>query len=166
MLIDGKGRLFSKINIVDLFVIVLILSVIPMFLMGHKVINAKIPAVVKKEVVVRVEAKFYRVIPELAKVMAEGDVEQDDSGKTVGKLVKIISNEQPEILTINATGVNENKLQFVPDPNYRNIKLLLELTVEEGRSIKYRGSVVKIGNPIVFTTDLYYIEGTITDVKR
>ncbi len=166
MLIDEKGRLFGKINVVDLFVVVLILLVIPMFFIEHKVISAKIPSVIKKDITVRVEARFDRVIPELAKVMAEGDVEQDDSGKRLGKLVKIISDEQPKIFTVNATGVNENMLQFVPDANYRDIKVLLELSVEEGRTIKYRGGVIKIGNPIEFTTDLYHIQGTITGVKK
>jgi len=166
MLIDEKGRIFGKINIIDLFVIVLILSVVPMYFMGHKVINAKIPVVIKEDIVVRVEARFDRVIPELAKVMAEGDAEKDDSGRTLGKLVKVISNEPSRVLTMNSTGVTEDKLQFVPDPDHRDIKALLELTVEDSGSIKYRGSVMKIGNPIIFTTDLYYVQGTVTDVKR
>lgn len=38
-IIDGKGRLFSKINIIDLLVILFLLSITPMFYFGYRIIT-------------------------------------------------------------------------------------------------------------------------------
>lgn len=40
-IIDKNGRLFGKINIIDFFLLVLLISTIPAFYYGHKVMTAK-----------------------------------------------------------------------------------------------------------------------------
>ena len=41
MIIDDKGRVFGKINIIDLLVVIFILSLTPMFWYGYKIFNKK-----------------------------------------------------------------------------------------------------------------------------
>jgi len=45
MIIDEKGILFGKINIIDFLAIVFILALLPMFWYGYKIINKQPPEV-------------------------------------------------------------------------------------------------------------------------
>lgn len=167
MLIDEKGRIFGKLNIIDFLIICFILIVVPMFFIAGKLMNAKKVDIVAKEAKVTIEAKFGKIIPELARVLKEGDIEEDESGKQIGRLVKIISNEQQRFLALDMSDAGENKVGLAQDSNFREIKAILELKCkEEKRSIVYRGYYIKIGNNINFSTNLYSIQGIITDIKR
>jgi len=103
-------------------------------------------------------------MPELAKVLKEGNLEKDQNGKPIGKLVKIISDSPTDCTCGNNQGMG-------PHSDYRDIKAIFDLTCTEERGAPvYRGystkNIIKIGNSINFSTDLYSIEGIITGVER
>ena len=155
-IIDERGSLFGKINIIDLFVVILILSVIPMVMWGNRL--ASHPKSLPKETkeTIEVKIKLNAIIPELAEVIKEGDVEEDKSG-IVGRIVKIISNEPQKILSMG-----ENI-----ESGYREIRLLLELSCVVGEgTIKYGNNVLRIGAGLTFTTDLYTVGGVIIGIER
>jgi hypothetical protein len=166
MLIDEKGRLFGKFNVIDLAVILIVFAMVPMFIIGGKIMGAKkVESEVKRETLT-VAVKFMKIIPELAGVMKEGDVEKDETGKPVGKLVKIISDQPQKLLAIDVN-MSGDKLGLATDMSYREIKVLFELNcVIDKRVPVYRGYVVKIGNSLAFSTDLYSLQGTITDIRK
>ena len=152
-IIDERGSLFGKINIIDLFVVILILSVIPMVIWGSRL--ASHPESLPKETI-EVKIKLNAIIPELAEVIKEGDVEEDKSG-IVGRIVKIISNEPQKILSMG-----ENI-----ESGYREIRLLLELSCVVGEgTIKYGNNVLRIGAGLTFTTDIYTVGGVIIGIER
>lgn len=167
MLIDEKGRLFGKVNIIDFLIVLFILIVVPMYIIGGKILSAKKTEVTVRAVTASVEVKFTRIMPELAKALKEGDLEYDEGGQPVGRLVKIISNEQQRFIALDVAGAGENKLILAQDSNCREIRAVFELKcMEEGRNLVYRGCLIKIGSPVNFSTDLYNVSGVITDVKR
>ena len=54
MLIDEKGKIFGKINIIDLGVIIFILSLVPMIYFGYKIF-------IKQPVVLDQEKEFIEI---------------------------------------------------------------------------------------------------------
>jgi len=166
MIIDEKGRIFGKINVIDFAVLLFIVIIIPMFFISNKIINVKKPEAIKQEVVIPVEVKFIRVMPEFAKVMKEGDIAKDENGKVTGKLIKIIK-EEPSRVSLSSYDGGVKDLSVISDLDCRDIKASFELNcVVENSVFVYRGYAVKIGNPLVFSTDLYCLQGIITGVNK
>jgi hypothetical protein len=166
MVIDEKGRLFGKFNVIDLAVVLIVFAMVPMFIIGGKIMGAKrVESEVKHETLT-VAVKFTKIIPELAGVMKEGDIEKGENNKPIGKLIKIISNEPQKLLAIDVN-MSGDKLGLATDMSYREIKALFELDcVIEKRAPVYHGYVVKIGNSLIFSTDLYSLQGTITEIRK
>ena len=91
-IIDEKGRIFGKINVIDFITIVLIVSIVPMFYFGSELVAFKRPAK-NRAVRLEVQIKFPRVIPEVASVISEGDSDGKKDVKGTGFLKKIIINK-------------------------------------------------------------------------
>lgn len=166
MIIDNKGRIFGKINIIDFLVVLFILVLVPLFFIGNKILSAKKVEVVAEETPLTVEVRFSKIMPELANVLQEGDLQRNEMGNIVGKLVKIVSNEPTKIQLIELSGYSGNKFD-ISDSDCREIKALFELIcVKRSGNFIYGGHIIKIGNQVSFSTDLYSIQGVITGVKR
>ena len=89
-LIDAKGRLFGKINIVDFFIIVLLIVIIPGFFYVYTVL-AKRPAWVPSKWV-KVEAVTF-TIPEIADIIKPGDIHYAFK-KPRAKVLKILERDE------------------------------------------------------------------------
>lgn len=85
-IIDDKGRLFGKINIVDFLILVCVAVLIPAFIGTYKILQKKPERVPSRWI--RVEAVTF-VIPEFLGLMKEGDVGYDDNGKQDSELLRI-----------------------------------------------------------------------------
>ena len=108
---------------------------------------------------VEVKIKFTGVIPELAKVLTEGDTESDPFGRTVGRLKVIVSNKPSESSILS---IEQNKFVTIPQPFYKDITGSLDILCIEKEGILYfKNYPVKIGNMITFTTVNYSIQGLI-----
>jgi hypothetical protein len=167
MLIDDKGRLFGKINLVDFLVALLLVCIIPVYYIGNMTARSKKPQVEVKIIKVEVQVKFSRVIPELAKRLAEGDVDRDEKGRIIGVLRKVVSNTPPELIAIDMIGIKDNKAVITTGSDYREIVAIFDINCfEESHTLYYRSYPIKIGNQVVFMTDLYSIMGIITDIKK
>ena len=90
-IIDEKGRLFGKINIVDFLIIVLILIVIPAFLHIYKIMGER-PVLVPYKWI-KAEAVTF-TIPEIAKLIKEGDASYDYYGTMDARLIRIIKKDK------------------------------------------------------------------------
>lgn len=86
-IIDEKGRLFGKINILDFLIIVLILVIIPGFFSIYKILG-KTPVRIPHEWIT-VEAVTF-TISEIAELIEAGDMSVDGFGNPDGKLVKVL----------------------------------------------------------------------------
>ena len=87
--IDKKGRLFGKINIVDFFIIVLVMFIIPGFLYTYKVL-AKRPTWVPTKWV-KVEAVAF-TMPEIVDIIKPGGTYYA-FGEPRAKIVRILERE-------------------------------------------------------------------------
>ncbi len=161
-MIDEKGRVFGKINIIDFIFVVLLLSVIPAFYYGNRLTEMKKPAEKTYEKVIA-EIKFPKIMPELASVVREGDVDKDPGGGAAGVLKKIISSENSRFA---ALGKND-QVVIMEDPTAKDIQASFELNcVNDNGSLDFEGYPVKIGSNIVFTTDLYSMQGIVVKIEK
>jgi len=108
------------------------------------------------------QVKFFLLVPEIAKVVHQGDVEKDALGKTIARIGSIISNEPALVTTVD---VDEDKFISIRHPFEKDITAALKaLCVENEGSYYFKSNLVKMGNNIVFNTDLYSISGLIVGI--
>ncbi len=164
-LIDEKGKIFGKINLIDFLVILFLIGLTPIFYLGNEVLSRK--KIVKDFKKVSVQVKCAGVMPELASVFHEGDVVKDNDGNAIGVLKKIISDVPSEIITINQFNLRNNDYFLVPNPSGKDVVCLFEINCTEERGVLYFNNYpVKIGSGIVLNTDIYNIQGVIIDFDR
>jgi hypothetical protein len=116
---------------------------------------------VPKEKWLTLQARFEGVIPEIAKIIQAGDAERDASGRVVGRVASIITNELSRVLALK-----EDKFVTFQHPYLRDIVAILEiLCVEKDGVYYFKNYPVKIGNNLVFSTELYSLSGVITGLE-
>ena len=114
-----------------------------------------------KEKWLKVQVKFSAIIPELATLLVEGDIDKEPVNKIVARLLKVVSNKPSETLVLQT-----NTFVTIAHPFYKDIIGNLDFLCTEKDGILYfKNYPVKIGNPITFTTELYSITGTIIGIK-
>lgn len=158
-IIDQKGRLFGLINIIDLLVVLLLLSFIPLLYRVYETFKLE-KNMVQELVFARVE--FSDMTPEFVKVVSKGDTEKDASGNLVGKLVNISSAEPSKVWVV----VDNKILGAISHPTKKDLIIdAMLLCAKRDGVLFYKNSQVKIGNTISFTTDLYNFTGKIVGLK-
>ena len=161
-IIDGKGRLFGKINVIDFMVIVFILSFLPIVYYGYRIINTK-PKAFDKECV-STKIKCIGLISEVAQIMKEGDMGVSSTLDEKGVLGEIINIEDTDVLTLNMTTAS---IQYMLAFPRKDVTARIELLCTEKNGVLYYSeNPVKVGNSIIFSTKLYDAQGTILDVIR
>lgn len=88
-ILDSKGRLFGRINIVDILIVALFIVSIPVFLCAYSILEKSPERIAAKKI--RVEAIAF-VIPEIAEKFKPGDVSYDEFGTINGRLVRVMAN--------------------------------------------------------------------------
>ncbi len=140
-IIDEKGRIFGKINVIDFLVILFLLLLIPMFCFLKKLLIVRNPASDKR--VVMIQVKFSNVIPEIDRVLKVGDI--DRGMGRAGKLKAILNNRPADV-----------------NSSDRAIVALFDIPCEENQEMLfYNDAPVKIGASFAFTTDFYNMIGVI-----
>lgn len=159
-IIDQRGRVFGLINVIDLSVILLVLSIIPISLFGYLVLTKKV--VTRDYVWADIMIKLKETEPEFRDIISKGDVEKEPSGKVIGKLTDI-SNMTPSKVWV----VVDNKmLTTIDHPVRKDILVNAEiLCIRRGGVLYHNSDQVKIGKIFVFETDMYNISGPIVGLK-
>ncbi len=158
-LIDEKGRLFGKINIIDFFVILLLLCLVPMFYFGYKLYTKRkvAPPVIAPEVWADVEiyCRLSKINPEIIKVISVGDKEVDGDNNTVGEILWLGKSEPYK----NRYDLGAGQLLITEDSALREIPARLKLHVENrATNLYYREIILIYNTPFKFRTDKYDIE--------
>ena len=160
-LLDKKGRLFGKINVIDFLICVLIIVIIPGFFQIYKILG-KTP--------LRVPFKWAKVeaitftLPEIATLFKPGDVAYDEYGNVDAKLVKVISvDDQRMRRNMNSERIDKKNLPYA-----YSIPVLIELELlctrgplKADRWFYRRNPLVVSLDPrytFVFSTDDYSID--------
>ncbi len=180
-IIDEKGRIFGKINVIDFSVVLFLVFLMPMFYFGYKILNTKKPFVEKQTIQTKI--KFLEVLAEVADAMKEGDVIRDSEGNIMGTLSKILSNkalEDPqnrEVLIIRDSEGNimgtlskilNNEIPKVSNSyKTREVVAVFDLNCTTRCGTLYCGNyAIKMGLPIDLASDWYVLKGIIIGAKN
>lgn len=110
---------------------------------------------------IHTQVKFSGVIPELSRVITEGDTEEDVTGETIGKIISIVNNKLSEVLVLR-----KDEFVTISHPFYKDIIVDLDVLCIEKEGVPYfKNYPVKIGNAVTFTTKLYSISGNIVGFR-
>lgn len=175
-IIDGKGRLFGKLNIIDFFVLALLVFFIPVSYFGYKIIVKKpldATKLVDNTETILFTVRVYNLAPEIVKIITPGDLQilkvLDErrhvyAAVPIAKIVSIVDDSEPEISRgVGAGKVPNGKIR----PENRDLTLKIEATCERQYADYYFDNVmVKIGRNFAFSTITYAIDGLIIDMER
>ena len=161
-IVDRKGKLFGLINIIDLTVLIFLVSIIAVIMVfGYLTLINGGSIQAKKWVAVQI--KFLGIYPEISGIISAGDVEKNPSGKTAAKLTSIVSINPSKAWVM----VDNKTLSAIDDPVKKDIIVNVEvLCTETGGTFYYKANPLRIGNNVIFSTDLYTVSGVIIGVKR
>lgn len=156
-ILDEKGRIFGKINIVDFLIITLILIIIPTFFCIYKILGTT-PMRIPFQWV-KVEALTF-TIPEIAELFQPGDVAKDTFGNPDGRLLRVLKRDPAYIDRFKKAIIGEHN----PRGYEHRIPVLLEVELLCTKSSKferwyYRRNqiVVSVDNAFIFSGEKYTI---------
>lgn len=162
-LIDEKGRLFGKINIIDIAVILFVCSFVLMTYFGYKVLEARnVETANIPRNKINIEVRFNGVIPELVKAMKEGDIEKDIFGRAIARIAHIESVKPAEMIVI----FDGKTPTVIPHPSSKDVVAELEVAYTLGKNgeICCSNSPMRIGGKFTFVTNLYTVEGVVISI--
>ncbi|MDD5136746.1 MAG: DUF4330 family protein [Candidatus Omnitrophica bacterium] len=160
-IIDQKGRLFGLINVIDLSVILILVSFVPLIFIGYKIVSMGEKTEDKEWVSVKI--KLVETEPEFSSIISAGDVEKDPLGKTIGRLTAI-ANVKPSKVWVT---VDNKMLTTIDHPVKKDIVVNADiLCLKKEGTLYYKAIPVKVGNAITFTTDLYNLPGLVVGLER
>lgn len=147
--IDDKGRLFGKINIIDFTVLLFMITVIPVFYYGYKIITKKneVVAVKKDRFDLEVNCLLIKLQPEDLEKISVGAGELDEQGNVIGE---IISLGEVSSYTYRFR-LGEGQEIFESPGNLQEIKARLRLRVDiKSNQAYYKDAVVNLNAPLKF----------------
>lgn len=155
-IIDDKGRLFGKINIIDFLVILLLLSLIPMFYFGYKIFTKK--QVVDEMTGPKFEfdmiCKFIKLEPEIAKLISVSDKEYNSKGEISGEIIAL-KEISPYLEELN---IGRGKKIITEHPHLKEVTAWFKLNaVVKDNEIYYKNHQFAINSPFKFKTDKYEV---------
>ena len=159
-MVDKEGRLFGRVNIIDLGVVLLVIISILTWYAGNKMISIRS---CEKTISVEIKVKFPALFPELANVIKVGDAERDIEGRVLGRIESVPKN-YPTVVPILAQG--KNVMEMIEHPRDRDVLADLRiLCKDKNGTLYYKKDTVKIGNTFKFSPDRYEVSGVIVDIK-
>jgi hypothetical protein len=160
-IIDEKGRLFGKINMIDFSVIILFLSLTPMFYFGYKIFNPKPPQaetqkqqekVNKEPIEIKIATKFVKLKPDIVGMITVGDKEKDADGNTIGEIMSIGGFNPYE----REIEIGQDRRLINKDPSLRQTEVTLRINAEiRDKNIYYKDKQVVENGMFIFSPGKY-----------
>lgn len=165
-IIDDKGRLFGRINIVDFIIIIMAIVVIPAFFHIYKVMG-KMPTRVPHKLA-RIEAVTF-VLKEMADLIKPGDVAYDEFGDQDARIVRVMETNDAKydawLQFLRKQGnITDSNIYIIP------VRLELELLctrTSDQEKWYYRRSPLLVGlnYALSFACDKYQATYYVTRIK-
>ena len=153
-IIDERGRLFGKINVIDFLIVLFLFCLMPMFYFGYKILTKK-PEVVKERFIeIERNCQLVEVKPEILALISVGDKELDWDGEIIGEIISLGESEPYEYEF--DIGEGEKIVEEATDLRQLKAKLKLKAEVEQDK-LYYKDKMIKIGSPLEFKTIKYSI---------
>lgn len=164
-IIDEKGRLFGRINLIDFLVILFLLGLAPVFYFGYKIFNRPIEPIEPIESIEAIEAYvlFKNLSPEVAGLISVGDFEVSKDGYAIAKVLETDTIE-PSTHKIE-TNLDSSKYIIKADPAKKQVQLKMEIIGGVGGDTFYfKDRKMVIDSEIEFNTNKYRIKGIATKI--
>ena len=163
-IMDEKGRLFGRINVIDFIVILFLLCLTPIFYFAYKV-SAKKPEQISAPIFFKeteIYCKFAMLSPEILKMIAVGDKQRDENNAVIGEIIWL--GEAKSNKYVFDLGAGEIKTE--EDPILKELPARLKLKAKiKSNSLYYDDRQIMINSPIEFKTDKYTISA-IPDIEK
>lgn len=159
--IDKKGRLFGKVNVIDFIVFIVILCFIPMLIFSYRMLTEK---PVRYEKLLYLTLKFEKVIPEIAPVIKEGDIAIDNADNDIGEITEILSSAPSKVYVIPS--VSKDISTKHPDETDIFVKARILTEQRSKHRYYYNNKPVKVGLNIAFETKLYRLPALIVSMSK
>ena len=118
----------------------------------------------EKEEHLNFQVKFSGIIPEIADLIKTGDIAKNMEGRMIGQVKSIISNKPVEFRALSS---KDNEYVTISNSFQKDIVAILDLTCEEKNGVLYfKDYPIKVGSMLIFATDLYSVNGTITGLEN
>jgi hypothetical protein len=160
-ILDEKGELFGKVNVILFLVILFLLgfSYVFYYVYGIATLSSPPPTTTTyKKLIISLRVK--NVEPYLAKVIKKGDFEESINDFKIATIENILKAESSQVIKIDKGVAKEFK-----HPTNKDIVLEMIIFCEEKEGIFYfKGSPVKIDQKIIFSTKDYSVSGNIMNV--
>lgn len=162
-IIDDRGRLFGKINVIDFLMLLFLLCLTPMFYFGYKIIHKQPikkseinPASQQKPEIVEIDLNviLQKINPEQAGLIAIGDKQINEHSEITCEIVNL-GEIRPYSYEINIG----NTKKTIIDPVLKDLPATLRLKAElKQNSIYYAGQQINDNSVIDFKTGKYVIK--------
>lgn len=154
-IIDEKGRLFGKINVIDFLVILFLFFLAPMFYFGYKALTKKPPELIKEFIEIEIPCNLTKINPEILKLIAVGDRSVDKDSKQTG-VITWIGESRPFVNKFYVDNTNSNNTVTIVDTVFKELPVKLKLITEiRGKVLYYNDKQVLIDSPLNFETSKY-----------
>lgn len=159
-IIDEKGRLFGKVNIIDFLVVLFLCVLVFVFYSAYKIVTKEPPVEPKEFLEFEIPCDLIKIKPEVLALIAIGDRETDEKNNTVGEIIWV-GESKPAKYLVN---LGSNEKYEVDDPTLRQLPVKLKIKTEKRLgdnniyNIFYNNQKISIGEPFRFTTNKYAVE--------
>ena len=164
-IIDDRGKLFGKINVIDFASILFLLSLVPMFYFGYKILTDKPRVITRGKVFIETEidCQLIKIKPELVNIISIGDKELNENGETIGEIVSLGKS----MLYKYEFDIGQNQKIIKEDPILKQIEARLRLKVEVKKEKPfYKDREIRIGSPLEFKANNFAITAIPTEEEK
>lgn len=165
-IINEKGMLFEKINVIDFLVIIFLLSLAPMFYYGYKLFYRQPDTQkgqnveMKKEKFVETELNFVfkKLPPEVLSLISVGNKEIGEDGEVMAEILSL-GEARPYNYEFN---IGSSK-KIIADPVMKDLPVTLRIKARvRQNNLYYKNSLISDNSVIYFLTDKYRAEALYT----
>lgn len=158
-IIDQRGRLFGKINILDFLASAFLILLIPVFFYGYKIFHKHKPAPNIEWIEINLPCKIIKITANTLKTVKPLDMEIDKNGKQEGQIIWI-GEPKPYKETFNNV-YNDREVFEVSNPDLLEVPAIIKIqaySTEDGNLYYYNDQRITAKLPFDFKTDKYSLK--------
>ncbi|MDD5603331.1 MAG: DUF4330 domain-containing protein [Eubacteriales bacterium] len=162
MIIDSKGKLFGKVSIIDILIILIVLGAAAGLL--YKFTRSDTPTFMTKQDSLRIEFYVEEALSETATAIKSGDnVREFVQNTSFGKVTEVSTGE-----SVFYAADAEGKMQLSSKKGYSSLRITMEAkgVYKEHEAIIVESSEYFIGSYITLRVGQTAVYGRITDISK
>jgi len=150
-IVDEKGRVFGKINIIDFIILIFLISLMPIFYYGYRLFYSVNYYDIQGLKDIEVMGIVYDISPEILSKINRGDKDLDANRKTIAEIIDVGKLEKLK------REVKIGKESIIIEDTGLNIKLRLRGKIKDN-SFLFKNEKILDYKPFNFTSSKYSLE--------